>query len=150
MSIPGGLRYGLLAGLFVAALLAAFPMLAAMAIVFQLAVVLAVPLLAVVALAVPRTRKALLKAAEPRPAALPEVPRVLPPTPVSTRSSKDVLRLCLTNGLAIAAAIAGAVVAFPLLAALGLVFQFLAIFLLFVALILPFLTRPSRTPECSR
>jgi len=149
MSIPGGLKYGLLAGLFVAALVSAFPMLAAMAIVFQFAVVLALPLLAVIALAVPRTRKALLKAAEPRPAALP-AQRVSPPSPVAPASGKDVQRLSLANCLAIAAGFAGAVVAFPLLAALGLVFQFLALFLLFVALILPFLARPSRTPECSR
>ena len=141
MSIPGGLKYGLLAGLFVAALLSAFPMLAAMAIVLQFAVLLAMPLLAVVALAVPRTRKILLKAAEPRPAPLPAVPRVSPPSSASMRSGKEVLRLCLTNGLAFAAVIAGALVAFPLLAALGFVFQFLALFVLFAVLLSPFLAR---------
>lgn len=150
MSIPRELKYGLLAGLFIAALLSAFPVLGAVAIVFQFAVVLAFPLLAAVALVVPRTRKALFKAAEPRPVALPEVPRVSPPSPESTRSSKVVGRLCLTNGLAMASVIAGAVVVFPLLAALGLVFQFLAIVLLFVALVLPFLPRPSKTSEYSR
>lgn len=150
MSIPRELKYGLLAGLFIAALLSAFPVLGAVAIVFQFAVVLAFPLLAAVALAVPRTRKALFKAAEPRPVALPEAQRRPLPSPVAPLSGKNVQRLSLANGLAMAAVIVGAIAAFPLLAALGFVFQFLVIFLLFVVLLTPFLGRAFRTPESSR
>jgi len=150
VSITGRLKHALLAVLIIAATISAFPVLAAVGIVFQFAIVLAFPLLAAAVLTVPRIRMALFKVEVPRPAAMPEAQRESPPSLVSARSSKDARRLSLANGFAMAAVIAGAVVSFPLLAALGLVFQFLAIFSLFVVLLSPFLARAFRTTESSR
>ena len=149
MSIPRGMKYGLLAVIILAALISAFPMLAAVGIVIQFAIVLASPLLAAVVLIVPRFRKAMFKGAEPRPAPLPEAQRASPPTLLSVIAGKDPRR-SIVNGFVIAAVIIGAVAAFPLLAALGIVFQFLVIFLLFVILLSPFLVLAFRTHKKSR
>jgi len=150
MSIPRGLKYALPAVLIITALFSAFPMLVVMGLVFQFAVILAFPLLAAVALTVPRLRKALFKAAEPRPTAMPEARRESPPSLVSSVSGKGAQRLSLANGLAMAAVVIGALMAFPLLAAMGLAFQFLAIIILLVVLLSFFLTRAFRTSKSCR
>jgi len=149
MSIPRGILYGLLAVIIIAALISAFPMLAAVGIIIQFAVILAAPLLAAIVLIVPRFRKALFKAAESPAPAMPEAPRELSPSLLSVIAGKEPRR-SIVNGLEIAAVIIVAVVAFPLLATLGLAFQFLAIILLFIVLLSPFLVRAFRTPKSSR
>jgi hypothetical protein len=150
MSISNGLKHALLAVLIIAAMISAFPMLVAVGIVFQFAVVLTFPLLAAAVLVVPRMRMALFKVEEPRPTAKSEAQRESLPSFVPAVSKKDAQRLSFANGFAMAAVIVGAVVAFPLLAALGLVFQFLAILSLAVILLSPFLARAFRTTKSSR
>jgi hypothetical protein len=150
MSISGGLKHALLAVLVIAATIPAFPVLVAVGIVLQFAVVLAIPLLAAAVLTVPRIRLALFKAEEPRPAAIFEAQMESLPSLVPAVSRKDAQRPSFANGFAVAAVIVGAVVTFPLLAALGLVFQFLAILSLAVILLSPFLARAFRTTKSSR